>query len=60
MCSGLFGGLSLIAVCVAVAVPTYVLGPNKKEHESLFPEDGELCPNVFSLGKEIICFRDSG
>lgn len=33
-----------------VAVPTYILGSNKQEHNQLFPESGELCPNVFCLG----------
>lgn len=35
-----------------VAVPTYVLGANKSEHNELFPDDGELCPNVFCLGNK--------
>lgn len=35
-----------------VPVPTYVLGPNKEEHISLYPEEeSELCPNVHYLGK---------
>lgn len=34
-----------------VAVPTYILGPNKEEHVHLYPEEGsELCPNVHYLG----------
>ncbi|KAF2899890.1 hypothetical protein ILUMI_06297 [Ignelater luminosus] len=35
-----------------VAIPTYILGPNKEEHVHLYPEEGsELCPNVHYLGK---------
>ncbi|KAK4885122.1 hypothetical protein RN001_001393 [Aquatica leii] len=44
-----------------VNVPTYILGPNKEEHVSLYPEDGsELCNNVHYLGKRGLYTTSSG
>lgn len=34
-----------------VVIPTYILGPSKEDHLSLYPEnESEICPNVNYLG----------
>lgn len=44
-------------VFILVPIPTYILGPNKEDHLSLYPvneSDCELCPNVYYLGKKFL------
>lgn len=45
-----------------VTVPTYVLGPNKKEHCKYFADlaDGEICTNLTYLGRRGVYTLSSG
>ncbi|XP_068145892.1 CWF19-like protein 1 homolog [Drosophila tropicalis] len=45
-----------------ITVPTYILGPNCKEHQQHFENltDGEVCPNLTYLGKRGVYTLSSG
>ncbi|KAH8336930.1 hypothetical protein KR059_008551, partial [Drosophila kikkawai] len=45
-----------------ITVPTYVLGPNKKEHTKYFADlaDGEICTNLTYLGRRGVYTLSSG
>ncbi|KAH8316447.1 hypothetical protein KR067_008266, partial [Drosophila pandora] len=47
---------------ISVTVPTYILGPNKKEHAKYYESltDGEICTNLTYLGRRGVYTLSSG